>query len=64
MTVAPELKQMRTLALEARKIMLFYLLAIQMLTYENILEGMQCGILHSTHFFNAMSRLHHRNPEL
>jgi N-acetylglucosamine-6-phosphate deacetylase len=31
-------------------------------TYENMLEGMQAGILHSTHFFNAMSRLHHRDP--
>jgi N-acetylglucosamine-6-phosphate deacetylase len=30
--------------------------------YENMLEGMQKGILHSTHFFNAMRRLDHRNP--
>jgi N-acetylglucosamine-6-phosphate deacetylase len=27
-----------------------------------MIEGMQAGIRHSTHFFNAMSRLHHRNP--
>jgi N-acetylglucosamine-6-phosphate deacetylase len=31
-------------------------------TYENMLEGMQAGIRHSTHLFNAMSSLHHRNP--
>jgi len=31
-------------------------------TYENMVEGFQAGILHSTHFYNAMSSLHHRNP--
>jgi N-acetylglucosamine-6-phosphate deacetylase len=30
--------------------------------YENMVEGMQAGILHSTHLFNAMRRLDHRNP--
>ena len=62
MTVAPELKHMRMLALEARKHNVVLLAGHTDATYENIIEGMQCGILHSTHFFNAMSRLHHRNP--
>jgi len=62
MTVAPELKHMRRLALEARKHNVVLLAGHTDATYENIIEGMQCGILHSTHFFNAMSRLHHRNP--
>jgi N-acetylglucosamine-6-phosphate deacetylase len=62
MTVAPELKQMRALALEARKHNVVLLAGHTDATYENIMEGIQCGILHSTHFFNAMSRLHHRNP--
>lgn len=62
MTVAPELKGMRRLALEARKHGVTLLAGHTDATYENIIEGMQCGILHSTHFFNAMSRLHHRNP--
>jgi len=62
MTVAPELKHMRNLALEARKAGVVLLAGHTDATYENIIEGMQCGILHSTHFFNAMSRLHHRNP--
>lgn len=62
MTVAPELKKMRTLALEAQKRGIVLLAGHTDATYENIIEGMQCGILHTTHFFNAMSRLHHRNP--
>lgn len=62
MTVAPEIKHMRALALAARKAGVVLLAGHTDATYENIIEGMQCGILHSTHFFNAMSRLHHRNP--
>ncbi|MDD3903069.1 MAG: N-acetylglucosamine-6-phosphate deacetylase, partial [Sphaerochaeta sp.] len=62
MTVAPELKHMRELALLAREKNIVLLAGHTDATYENIMEGMQCGIFHSTHFFNAMSRLHHRNP--
>jgi N-acetylglucosamine-6-phosphate deacetylase len=62
MTVAPELKRMRELALLARKENIVLLAGHTDATYENIMEGMQCGIFHSTHFFNAMSRLHQRNP--
>jgi len=62
MTVAPELKGMRELALNAIKHGIILLAGHTDATYENIIEGMQAGILHSTHFFNAMSRLHHRNP--
>ncbi len=62
MTVAPELKGMRELALAAREKGITLLAGHTDATYENIIEGMQAGIFHSTHFFNAMSRLHHRNP--
>ncbi|HLW22446.1 MAG TPA: N-acetylglucosamine-6-phosphate deacetylase [Sphaerochaetaceae bacterium] len=62
MTVAPELKGMRELALTAIKKGIVLLAGHTNATYENIIEGMQVGILHSTHFFNAMSRLHQRNP--
>ncbi len=62
MTVAPELKNMRDLALLATKKNIVLLAGHTNASYENIIEGMQAGILHSTHFFNAMSRLHHRNP--
>ena len=62
MTVAPELKHMHELALRAMARGVILLAGHTDASYENMIEGMQCGILHSTHFFNAMSRLHHRNP--
>jgi N-acetylglucosamine-6-phosphate deacetylase len=62
MTVAPELKGMRELALYCMKRGIVLQAGHTNATYENMLEGMQAGILHSTHFFNAMSRLHHRDP--
>ena len=62
MTVAPELKNMHDLALRAMERGVVLLAGHTNASYENMIEGMQCGILHSTHFFNAMSRLHHRNP--
>lgn len=62
MTVAPELKGMRELALYCLKRSITLQAGHTDATYENMVEGMQAGILHSTHFFNAMSRLHHRDP--
>lgn len=62
MTLAPELKNMRELALHATNRNIVLLAGHTNAKYENILEGMQAGILHSTHLFNAMSKLHHRNP--
>jgi len=62
MTVAPELRGMRELALYSIKRNIVLQAGHTDATYENMVEGMQAGILHSTHFFNAMSRLHHRDP--
>lgn len=62
MTVAPELKGMRELALYCLKRGIVLQAGHTNATYENMVEGMQAGILHSTHLFNAMSRMHHRNP--
>jgi N-acetylglucosamine-6-phosphate deacetylase len=62
MTVAPELKGMHELALYCVKNGIVLQAGHTNATYENMLEGMQAGILHSTHFFNGMSRLHHRDP--
>lgn len=62
MTVAPELKNMRELALYCTKKGIVLSAGHSNATYENMLEGMEAGIVHSTHFFNAMRALHHRDP--
>jgi len=62
MTVAPELKHMRELALYCIKKGIILQAGHTNAEYDNMVEGMQVGILHSTHFFNAMRRLDHRNP--
>jgi len=62
MTVAPELKHMRELALFCIKKGIILQAGHTNANYENMVEGMQAGILHSTHLFNAMSRMEHRNP--
>jgi len=62
MTVAPEIKGMRELALSCLKKGIILQAGHTNAMYENMVEGMQAGILHSTHLFNAMSQMHHRNP--
>jgi N-acetylglucosamine-6-phosphate deacetylase len=62
MTVAPELKGMRELALYCIKKGIVLQAGHTDAHYEHMVEGMQAGILHSTHLFNAMSALDHRNP--
>jgi N-acetylglucosamine-6-phosphate deacetylase len=62
MTVAPELKGMRELAIFCIKKGIILQAGHTNAKYENMVEGMQAGILHSTHLFNAMSKLDHRNP--
>lgn len=62
MTVAPELKGMRELALFCLKMGIVLQAGHTDANYENMVEGMQAGIYHSTHLFNAMSRMEHRNP--
>jgi len=62
MTVAPELKGMRELALFCLKKGIVLQAGHTNATFENMVEGIQAGILHCTHLFNAMSRMEHRNP--
>jgi N-acetylglucosamine-6-phosphate deacetylase len=62
MTVAPEIKGMRELALYCIKRGIILQAGHTDAKYDNMVEGMQAGILHATHLFNAMSRMDHRNP--
>ena len=61
MTVAPEIKHMRELALDCIKKGIVLQAGHTDAQYNNMIEGMQAGILHATHLFNAMSRLDHRD---
>lgn len=62
MTVAPELKKMRELALYCVSKGIVLQAGHTNATYDQMVEGMQVRILHTTHLFNAMSRMHHRDP--
>lgn len=62
MTVAPELKNMRELALYCLSKGIVLQAGHTNATYEQMIEGMQARIMHVTHLFNAMSRMHHRDP--
>ncbi|HCU58574.1 MAG TPA: N-acetylglucosamine-6-phosphate deacetylase [Alphaproteobacteria bacterium] len=62
MTVAPEIKGMRELALYALSKGIVLQAGHTNATYAQMIEAMQARIFHVTHLFNAMSRMHHRDP--
>ena len=62
MTIAPELKNMRSLAHYAIEKGIVLQTGHSNATYDQMLEAIQVKILHTTHLFNAMSGLHHREP--
>ena len=62
MTVAPELRNMRELALYCISKGIVLQAGHTDANYKQMVEGMQARILHATHLFNAMSRMHHRDP--
>ena len=62
MTVAPELKGMRELALYCVEKGIILQAGHTNATYQQMLEGMQANIMHVTHLFNAMRPMHHREP--
>lgn len=62
MTVAPELKNMRDLALYCVSKGIILQAGHTNANYAQMVEAMQVRILHVTHLFNAMSRMHHRDP--
>ena len=62
MTVAPELKNMRELALFCNEKGIILQAGHTNASYEQMLEGMQANIMHVTHLFNAMRPMHHREP--
>ncbi len=62
MTVAPELHNMRELALYCLSKGIVLQAGHTNANYKQMIEAMQARIMHVTHLFNAMSRMHHRDP--
>lgn len=62
MTVAPELKGMRNLALYCSKKGINLQAGHSNANYSEMMDAFQAGIIHTTHMFNAMRPLHHRDP--
>lgn len=62
MTVAPELDKIEVVAKLAKENNIVLLMGHTNATYEQAKTGMDMGILHATHFFNAMSPMDHKRP--
>lgn len=62
MTIAPELEGSLALIKELVKKGIIASLGHTDATYDEATRGISAGINHVTHFFNAMSGLHHRQP--
>ncbi len=62
MTVAPELEGIEAVAEIAEKRGVVLLMGHTNATYEQARHGVDIGIRHATHMFNAMSPLNHKNP--
>lgn len=62
MTCAPELSGIEKVAEEAEKASVVLLMGHTDATYEEAVRGIDLGIRHTTHLFNAMTGLVHRHP--
>lgn len=62
MTIAPELKGVKEIADAAKEYGIILLAGHTDATFDDVKYGYECGIRHTTHLFNAMKGLHHREP--
>jgi len=62
MTIAPELKDAKPLIKLLRKHKIIASIGHSDATYESAIEGIDAGITHATHTFNAMSGIDRREP--
>ena len=62
MTIAPEIPHIKELASFCIKERIVLQAGHTNAVYEDMVNGMLAGVLHSTHMFNAMSKLSQRNP--
>lgn len=61
-TIAPEVPGAKELIRELSKKGIVCSMGHTKATYEEAMEGIKCGCSHSTHLFNAMTPLTHREP--
>lgn len=61
-TLAPEVKGSLELIKYLKDKNIIVSIGHSKATYKEALEGIECGIGHSTHLYNAMTPLHHREP--
>jgi N-acetylglucosamine-6-phosphate deacetylase len=61
-TLAPEVDGAKELIKYASNAGVVCSLGHTSATYEEMIEGIKCGASHSTHLYNAMTPLNHRNP--
>ena len=61
MTVAPEVKNLKTLVDFTKKHNILLQAGHTSATFEDMLKGYKLGIKHATHLYNAMGGFHHRN---
>ena len=62
MTAAPELENIEKIVSLSKENGIVVLMGHTDATYEQAVHGMEIGIRHTTHLFNAMSGLSHRKP--
>lgn len=61
-TLAPEVKDNKRFIKTLKENGIVVSIGHSSANYEQTLEGIQAGISHATHFFNAMPEFHHREP--
>lgn len=61
-TLAPELDNLEQLAAFCKDYNIVMQAGHTNATYEQMQQAFEAGVLHTTHFFNGMSALHHRSP--
>jgi N-acetylglucosamine-6-phosphate deacetylase len=61
-TLAPEQPGAKELASRLKEHNIIASMGHTAATYDEAMEGIKAGISHTTHLFNAMSGVHHRNP--
>lgn len=61
-TLAPEIQDAEEFISKAKENHIIISMGHSAATYEEAMRGVEAGVSHCTHLFNAMTGVHHRNP--